>query len=137
MPYFSPPVVYDLPTSLDNPAEMRRQGVNASTNRMFSHFNRTVGRARGRTVVKVAGVYQTVDVPSQALLDTASEVYLGGHVYEVLGPVEAALVAAGYTTWHTRDDAGTVHGEARIPAGFPSTGIFYTDTYSDIYIESS
>lgn len=125
--YFAPPVVYSVPTSLSDPREARRQGVNASTNRLFSHFS---PRARGRTVIRVAGVYQTVDFPSQALLDTASEVYLGGHVFEVTDTVAAALTAAGYTLYEGSPGA-TVHGEALIPVGFNDPRV--ADTPLDTY----
>lgn len=52
---------------------------------------------RGVTVVKRAGVYQTVDQgPDVAFLDTCEEVYLGGHSYEVNEATAQALVAAGF-----------------------------------------
>lgn len=61
--------------------------------RLMRHFK---SRARGRSVLLLDGEYQTVDTPSQAQIDLATEVYLGGHVYEVTGAQAAALEAAGY-----------------------------------------
>lgn len=135
MPYFAPPVVYDNPTSY--PAGLERvqpHPVDRSTNRMFSHFNRTVGRARGRTVLKEAGVYVTVDAPDANRIAAAEEVYMGGHVHEVTSSVASALTAAGYTVY-TDSPGALVHGEALIPAeltpGLGAPG--YTDIYLDVY----
>lgn len=49
-------------------------------------------------MLKINGTYRTVDTPSQTDLDSATEVYLGGHVYAVTQAVADALNAAGYTT---------------------------------------
>ena len=147
--FFSPPIVYDVPTVYVG-GQDRYYPRSRVAHSLFRHYS---PRARGRTVIKVAGVYSTVDTPSQTLLDTASEVYLGGHVYEVTDAVATALAAAGYTTWATPEAAGTVHGEDRIPDGFPWPGAsttpnqggapvdpdlrFYLDTYADLYSEVS
>lgn len=85
MPTFIPPTVEDCPY------------VNAETPplsaRLFRHYEAI---PRGRTVIKIAGVYLTVDTPDQATLALATEVYLGGHEYPVSDAVAAALTAAGY-----------------------------------------
>ena len=95
MPRFEPPVVYDRPPAYPRGTErLQCPPVDRTTNRFFSRFG---GQPRGWTVLKTAGVYSTVDVPTQAQIDTASEVYLGGHVYEVSNVVAAALLDAGYT----------------------------------------
>lgn len=113
--YFSPPVVYDNPTSYPVGTERRQPvPVDASTNRMFSHYNRTVGRARGRSVLKEGGVYSTVDTPDANRVAAAEEYYAGGHVYEVTDAVATALQAAGYTIY-TDSPGALVHGEALIP----------------------
>lgn len=115
MKYFAPPVVYDNPTSYPRGTERAQpQPVDATTNRMFSHFNRTVGRARGRTVLKESGVYSTVDTPDSNRVAAAEEVYLGGHTYQITDAVGAALTAAGYTVHDEPVDAGYVHGERLI-----------------------
>lgn len=87
---FQPPVAYDRPLSLPN----QRSPQARLAHRLLRHYG---PQPRGRTVLKIDGVYQTVDYPSQALLDTATEIYLGGHVYEVEPNVAQALTAAGYT----------------------------------------
>jgi hypothetical protein len=48
-------------------------------------------------VLRTAGVYETVDCPTTTQIAAATEVYLGGHVYDVTEAVKDALVAAGYT----------------------------------------
>jgi hypothetical protein len=84
--------------------------VDESTNRLFSHFG---GQARGRTVLREGGVYSTVDSPSADRVAAASEVYMGGHAYEVTAAQAAALTAAGYTVYSSKPGA-LVHGEALI-----------------------
>jgi len=120
MPFFAPPVVYDVPTSYPAGTEARQPfPVDRSTNRSFAHYNRTVGRARGRSVLKSGGVYRTVDTPDTNQVAAATEYYAGGHVYEVSTAVAAALTAAGYTVY-TGSPGALVHGEALIPFGLPS-----------------
>lgn len=53
-------------------------------------------RAVGRSVLRIAGVYQTIDTPTQDQIASATEYYAGGHVYEVTQTVADALTAAGY-----------------------------------------
>lgn len=85
-PVFVPPTVEDCPY------------VNAETpplaRALFRHYG---AMQRGRSVVRIAGQYLTVDTPDQLTLGLATEVYLGGHEYEVSEVVAAALTAAGYT----------------------------------------
>ena len=84
-PVFEPPTVEDVPRVLPE-----TRGVPYLLMRHYSPLR------RGRTVVKVGGEYQTVDNPEQSLLDTATEVYLGGHIYTVTQDVADALTSAGY-----------------------------------------
>lgn len=63
-------------------------------NALFRHYKR---RAQGQSVLKINGTYQTIVTPSQEQIDSATEVYLGGHVYEITAAVATALTAAGYT----------------------------------------
>ena len=85
--------------------------VEPSTNRMFSWFDKGgPSRARGRSVLKEAGVYTTVDTPDANRIAAAQEYYAGGHIYEVSDAVADALQVAGYTV----ADAG---GYARAYAG--------------------
>ena len=84
-PVFTPPVAADLPW------------VNAETPPPARNLYRHYGPAeRGRSVIRVGGVYRTVDSPDQITLSAATEIYLGGHVYTVTATVAAALTAAGY-----------------------------------------
>lgn len=82
---FSPPTHDALPPVLPRPHP---------GNALFRHYK---NRAVGRSVLKIAGVYSTIDTPSQDVIDTATEVYLGGHLYPVSDAVATALEAAGYT----------------------------------------
>ena len=50
----------------------------------------------GRSVLKIGGTYQTIDYPTQDQIDSATEVYLGGHTFVVSQAVADALTAAGY-----------------------------------------
>jgi hypothetical protein len=86
VPIFSPPTVADIPRVLPE-----TRGV---AYRLMRHYSPTV---RGRSVLRTAGVYRTLDNPSQTDIDAASEVYLGGHIYTVTQTVADALTIAGYT----------------------------------------
>jgi hypothetical protein len=66
-----------------------------TSRRLFGHYRPL---PRGRSVLKLGGVYRTVDTPTQLELDAATEAYLGGHIYTVSQAVADALAAAGYTT---------------------------------------
>jgi hypothetical protein len=88
MPTFIPPIVRDVP-----PLDVTAKGLAA---RLFRHYG---PYPRGRSVLRIGGVYLTFDTPSQELIDTATEVYLGGHIYEVTAEVADALTLAGYTVW--------------------------------------
>lgn len=83
---FEPPIVHDVPRILPETT-----GVPFLLMRHYSEL------PRGRSVVKVSGSYQTVDNPEQSLLDAATEVYLGGHIYTVTADVAEELIDAGFT----------------------------------------
>lgn len=85
MAVFVPPTADLLP-----PVVAHRDPGNA----LFRHYK---NRAQGMSVLKIDGVYQTIVTPSQEQIDAASEVYLGGHFYEVSASVASALTAAGYS----------------------------------------
>ena len=87
---FEPPVAVDLP-SVAHPSEPTQNRLNY---RLFRHFG--ARGPRGRTVLKINGTYATYDYPTQDQIDSATEVYLGGHVYEVSDAVATALTNAGY-----------------------------------------
>jgi hypothetical protein len=84
-PTFEPPVVYDNPAILPTTKGVQRA--------LFKYYG---PYPRGRSVLKINGVYQTVDYPDQLTLATATEVYLGGHKYEVDGSTATGLLDAGY-----------------------------------------
>ncbi len=92
MPSFQPPS-HDVvpPVYLDWPDRYRP--VPPLAQRLMRHFK---SRARGRTVLKIDGVYKTYDMPTANQIAAASEVYQGGHVYQVTQTVADALEAAGY-----------------------------------------
>lgn len=83
-PTFQPPAVLDVPTILPT----RHPG-----NAVMRHFG---PYPRGRTVLKTAGVYRTVDTPTLDDINAATEVYMGGHIHVVTQAVADALTAAGY-----------------------------------------
>lgn len=84
---FEPPTVNDVPTVLPDTRGRARD--------LMKWYK---PRARGRTVIKVNGAYETVDAASVPdLVNTADVVYLGGHIYTIDQDAAAELVAAGYT----------------------------------------
>lgn len=101
MPTFSPPVAYSRPPVLPVPHP---------GNRLMRHFG---AQAVGQTVYKSGGVWVTKQYPSQSELDAASEVYLGGHIYEVSDDQAVALVAAGFTVDYSTDPGGYAGGYGR------------------------
>ena len=60
------------------------------------YFRRASALPVGRSVLKIDGVYVTIDTPTQAQIDSATEYYAGGHVYTVDAATAEALTAAGY-----------------------------------------
>lgn len=84
--YFEPPIAYDLPPTLPHP---RPKYLNA-------HARWKGGQRRGRSVLKLNGVYVTIDTPTVDQTLAASEVYMGGHIYTINNITADALVAAGY-----------------------------------------
>lgn len=86
--YFEPPVVFDLPPTL--PPPVRPRYINA-------HARWKGGQRRGRSVLKVAGVYSTIDTPTVDQTISATEVYQGGHIYTIPRVIAQSLVDAGYT----------------------------------------
>jgi len=93
--------------SYDNPYRSAGRGCH----RLWRYFG---PNARGRTVLRTAGVYRTTDYPTTDEINAASEVYLGGHWFEISEATATELQAAGYTTYDTRP-AGSVHGVVVIP----------------------
>lgn len=88
MPKFIPPTVFDNPSVLPE--------TSGAEYRLFRYYG---PYRRGRSVLKIGGTYRTVDIPTQEDLALATEVYLGGRVYDVTPDVANALVAAGYEVW--------------------------------------
>lgn len=88
MATFTPPTVAEVPWVNADSTPLAR--------RLFRHYGPL---DRGRTVVRIGGVYSTVDNPDQLTLASATEVYLGGHVYTVTAAVATALIAAGYGSY--------------------------------------
>ena len=54
------------------------------------------GQPEGQSVLKISGTYSTIPYPTQTQIDSASEVYLGGHVYTIDSATATALTNAGY-----------------------------------------
>jgi hypothetical protein len=104
VPVFSPPTADTVPPFLPT--------TKGPARRLMRHYK---ARARGRSVLKTAGVYATVDTPSQTQIDAATEYYAGGHVYTVIQAVADALAAAGYTTG--ADPVDTTHTWAHMETG--------------------
>lgn len=88
MPKFIPPVAYDNP-----PVLPETSGVQYRLFRYYGPY------PRGRSVLKIDGTYRIFDTPTDQDIAIATEVYLGGRVYDVSPEVADALVAAGYQVW--------------------------------------
>lgn len=91
MPTFEPPSAESHPTVLPK-GDPEQDPIAYALRR---HYHPLVV---GQTVLKINGTYATYEYPSQDLLDSATEIYLGGHIYEVSSAVATALQAAGYET---------------------------------------
>ena len=89
MPTFQPPSAENHPPVL--PKGSRDQHPIAYALRRHYHPLVT-----GRSVLKIDGTYQTMDYPTQDQIDSATEVYMGGHIYAVSDAIATALTAAGY-----------------------------------------
>ena len=87
MPTFEPPIAYTVPRVLPD-----TRGVALALARNMNAL------PCGRTVLKISGTYATYDAPDANTVASATEVYQGGHIYEVSDAVATALNAAGYTT---------------------------------------
>lgn len=89
MPTFTPPTVEDVPRVLPD-----TRGPALLLMRHYSEL------PRGLSVVKVGGVYTTLDGPTTDQLTAAGtegiDWFLGGHSYVVTDAVGTALTAAGY-----------------------------------------
>lgn len=90
MPIFTPPIVLGNP-----PVGPEHRGI---AYRLFRYLG---PQPVGRSVIKVNGVYTTVDQPDQLMLAglrDGVDYFLGGHgPYVVTDAVATALIAAGYT----------------------------------------
>lgn len=86
MPVFEPPIVYANPAILPTSKGIQRA--------LFKYYG---PYPVGQSVLRIGGVYRTITSPDQLTLATATEVYLGGHIYDISTATAAALVAAGYT----------------------------------------
>lgn len=91
MPVFQPPTADTVPPVLPRNTPRRLQHPIA-----YALFRRYKRRACGRSVLKINGAYQTIDYPTTTQTELATEVYLGGHIYEVSDDIADALTSAGY-----------------------------------------
>lgn len=85
--YFEPPVVYDRP------------GVHSRTPRRVRQYayydNHSLG-ATGVSVLKLDGVYQSIQTPTVDQIARAEYVYQGGHIYTIPWWEADGLANAGY-----------------------------------------
>lgn len=90
---FEPPTIEDVPRYLPDSTPVQK--------RLMRYYSRL---PRGRSVLKVAGHYVTVDNPTTADQIAAGreghEWFLGGHVYIIDDDIGTALEADGYTVEH-------------------------------------
>lgn len=112
---FEPPTVYDVPPDVSD-WEAMQQGVIEAL-RQFQR--RALRLPRGRSVLKIGGIYTTLDVPTQTQIDASTEYYAGGHIYFVTATVAQALTDAGYL----------VAGFTGIEPSLYGTGNYGEDTY--------
>jgi hypothetical protein len=83
---------FEPPTVLDNPTVLPTTRGPA-----YDLFKWYGTRARGRSVLKNAGIYTVLDMPTTDQVNSADIAYLGGHIYEVTVDEANALIAAGFT----------------------------------------
>jgi len=88
---FVPPIDQNGPRKLPEHAR-RRAGVSRMANDLAGFY----GTSRSMSVLKIDGVYRTIEGPDMDQINAASEYYAGGHVHEVTAQVAELLEAAGY-----------------------------------------
>ncbi len=66
--------------------------------RLFRYYR---PHSRGRSVLRIAGAYGNYWNPTQDQINSASEVYLGGHIYEIDAATATSLTNAGYGSYIT------------------------------------
>lgn len=85
MATFRPPVAFNgarvLPTTTGPARDL------------WKHYG---SRPVGQSVLKLDGAYQTIQTPTQLQCAAATELYQGGHDYQIDSATAAALTAAGY-----------------------------------------
>ena len=126
---FTPPVVETVDWTKGVDTQWRNgTRVEVPTSKVWRHF--TPG-ARGQTVVRIGGVYQTVTNVTQTLMSSADTiafpggsgpaVFLGGHETRVTAEIAVELVAAGYTvtTVETRHPATDLYPSTSLYPGAP------------------
>lgn len=99
--YFEPPVVNDLPPTLPG---VRHRVIN-------SHAKWKGGQRRGRSVLKLDGVYQIIDTPTVDQTHAATEVYMGGHIYQVPVDIAYQLHLLGLNVYAGTDILTTESGD--------------------------
>ncbi len=90
MPTFTPPTSNLVPATIP-------RGQKGFVQRAYQLFRFYGPFARGVAVLKIGGTYGNYVSPTQDQIDSATEVYLGGHSYTVTEAVKTALENAGYT----------------------------------------
>lgn len=88
---FEPPHDEQGPRKLSEHGR-RRAGVSRKANDLVGRF----GGPRSFSVLKINGVYQTIQSPSMDQVRAATEYYAGGHIHDVTQAQAMALTAAGY-----------------------------------------
>lgn len=96
MPSFTPPTAFDEPQVL---------GVPHPGNKLLRHYR---ALERGRSVLKIAGTWTTVDSPTTDQVNDATQIrdaagnlvpgaFTGGRTFQITEAIKTELVAAGYT----------------------------------------
>jgi hypothetical protein len=78
-------------------------------------------RPKGVSVLKINGVYITVEYPTDAQILASTEHYLGGHGYAITTAQAVALVNAGYQV-DTPESIGSTGSPLLAPPGYFSQG---------------
>ena len=97
MPTFTPPTINVV---------RQAAGYHTHAQRRISQISQPM--KQGQTLYKIGATWHLQLTPSQAVLDTADPVFLGGHWYTVDDDVLDEILAAGFTP-------------SVLPEAFPST----------------
>jgi hypothetical protein len=91
------PYIFQPPHDSMGPRKLSEQGRRrAGVSRLANNLSSRYAAPQSYSVLKIDGVYQTIQGPTYDDIDASTEYYAGGHEHPVTEAQAAALEAAGY-----------------------------------------